>query len=131
MKILSATTLVLVSLVLAACGGSSSSNNESGSSPATGSQDQTAKQDQQKPTSGSDDAAGKEVFTANCASCHTLAAADATGTVGPNLDNVKWSEAQVKKQVENGGATMPPFSGTLSSDEIGSVAKFVSDNDGS
>jgi cytochrome c oxidase subunit II len=30
----------------------------------------------------------KAVFTQNCASCHTLAAAGATGTVGPNLDNL-------------------------------------------
>jgi mono/diheme cytochrome c family protein len=30
--------------------------------------------------------AGKRLFTKNCASCHVLEAADATGTVGPNLD---------------------------------------------
>ena len=34
-----------------------------------------------------DPAAGKQVFVAqNCGSCHTLAEADATGQVGPNLD---------------------------------------------
>jgi cytochrome c oxidase subunit 2 len=39
-------------------------------------------------------AAGKSVFTANgCASCHTLTAAGATGTVGPNLDQLP-AEAQ-------------------------------------
>jgi cytochrome c oxidase subunit 2 len=32
-------------------------------------------------------AAGKAVFAANgCASCHTFAPANATGTIGPNLD---------------------------------------------
>jgi mono/diheme cytochrome c family protein len=38
--------------------------------------------------SASGAAAGKSVFTgsAGCASCHTLAAAGATGTVGPDLD---------------------------------------------
>ena len=36
---------------------------------------------------------GKAIFQANCASCHTLAAADATGTIGPNLDQLKPSEA--------------------------------------
>jgi len=38
--------------------------------------------------SGTSAAAGRAVFTgpAGCSSCHTLAAADATGTVGPNLD---------------------------------------------
>ncbi len=37
---------------------------------------------------GTTPAAGKAVFTGvgGCASCHTLAAAGATGTVGPNLD---------------------------------------------
>jgi mono/diheme cytochrome c family protein len=39
-----------------------------------------------------DPAAGKQIFTATaqppCASCHTLKEAGATGTVGPNLDEV-------------------------------------------
>jgi mono/diheme cytochrome c family protein len=39
-----------------------------------------------------DPAAGKEIFTASaqppCASCHTLQEAGASGTVGPNLDEV-------------------------------------------
>src|SRR5689334_17012941 len=30
---------------------------------------------------------GKKLFVAHCASCHTLAHASATGTVGPNLDD--------------------------------------------
>jgi cbb3-type cytochrome c oxidase subunit III len=30
---------------------------------------------------------GQQLFTASCASCHTLAAAGAAGTIGPNLDN--------------------------------------------
>jgi mono/diheme cytochrome c family protein len=36
-------------------------------------------------TSG-DPAAGKSVFKANCGSCHTLANAGTSGTIGPNLD---------------------------------------------
>ncbi len=35
---------------------------------------------------GGDVAAGKALFTQNCASCHTLTAAGASGTFGPNLD---------------------------------------------
>ena len=30
---------------------------------------------------------GKELFTASCGSCHTLADAGTTGTIGPNLDD--------------------------------------------
>lgn len=39
-------------------------------------------------SSGTSAAAGKAVFTgsAGCSTCHTLAAAGATGTIGPNLD---------------------------------------------
>jgi cytochrome c551/c552 len=39
-------------------------------------------------------AAGKTLFSANgCSSCHTLAAAGATGTIGPNLGVVVASDA--------------------------------------
>lgn len=34
-----------------------------------------------------DTAAGKTVFAAACASCHTLADAGSTGLIGPNLDD--------------------------------------------
>jgi cytochrome c551/c552 len=41
-------------------------------------------------SSGGDATAGKAIFTgsAGCSGCHTLAPAGATGTVGPNLDNI-------------------------------------------
>ena len=57
---------------------------------------------------GTSAAAGKQVFTGvgGCASCHTLAAAGSTGTVGPNLDqDLKTSCATAQsKQVR--GATL-------------------------
>ena len=37
-------------------------------------------------TSG-DAAAGKQLFKDKCGSCHTLANAGTSGTIGPNLDN--------------------------------------------
>jgi cbb3-type cytochrome c oxidase subunit III len=73
---------------------------------------------------------GKQIFTSNCASCHTLKAAGATGTVGPNLDAAKPSESKVETQVTNGGGVMPAFKGTLTTAEIKAVAKFVSSNAG-
>ena len=42
-----------------------------------------------KPPSGGQTTGGKEIFTANCGGCHTLADAGTTGTVGPNLDQAK------------------------------------------
>jgi len=70
---------------------------------------------------------GAEVFTQNCATCHTLAAAGAKGTVGPNLDQLKPSESTVEKQVINGGGAMPAFGTTkiLTPKEIKEVSKFV------
>jgi mono/diheme cytochrome c family protein len=70
---------------------------------------------------------GKQIFaSAGCVSCHTLAAAGATGTVGPNLDELKPSYSAVVTQVTNGGGGMPSFGHTLSQAQISSVAKFVS-----
>ena len=40
-----------------------------------------------KATSHGDQANGQKLFQAKCAACHTLAAAGAGGTVGPNLDD--------------------------------------------
>jgi outer membrane protein assembly factor BamB len=71
--------------------------------------------------------AGMKVFdTAGCATCHTLAAAGSTGTVGPNLDQLKPSDSAVVTQVTNGGGGMPAFGSTLSKSQIQSVALFVS-----
>jgi outer membrane protein assembly factor BamB len=76
--------------------------------------------------SASGSASGASVFAQNCASCHTLAAAHATGTVGPNLDQAKPSETRVAGQVTNGGGGMPAFGGRLTKQQIDAVATFVS-----
>ena len=73
---------------------------------------------------------GKAIFQGNCSSCHTLKAAGATGTVGPNLDQLKPDEPTVPHQVEVGGGPMPPFKGKLTDAQITAVAKFVADNAG-
>ena len=69
---------------------------------------------------------GKTIFASNCASCHTLKVANATGNVGPNLDQLKPSLATVQKQVTNGGGAMPAFKGQLTDAQIKAVAKYVS-----
>jgi mono/diheme cytochrome c family protein len=71
-------------------------------------------------------AIGETTFDTTCSSCHTLAAAGATGTVGPDLDELKPDQALVEKQVINGGGGMPAFGGSLSKEEIQTVAEFVS-----
>jgi len=69
---------------------------------------------------------GKKIFQAECASCHTLKDAGTTGTIGPNLDQLKPPEPIVERQVTNGGAVMPAFKGKLSPAQITAVAKYVS-----
>jgi cbb3-type cytochrome c oxidase subunit III len=69
---------------------------------------------------------GKDIFTANCGSCHTLADAGTNGTVGPNLDQLKPSTGTVQRQVINGGGAMPAFKGRLTPAQITAVAKYVS-----
>ena len=72
--------------------------------------------------------AGAQVFaSAGCGGCHTLAAAGATGTVGPNLDEVKPSYDTVVQFVTNGAPPMPAFGqqGILSQQQIEDVAAYV------
>jgi cbb3-type cytochrome c oxidase subunit III len=74
---------------------------------------------------------GKAIFaSAGCVGCHTLAAAGATGTVGPNLDDAKPSKELVIDRVTNGQGGMPSFKGQLSQAQIEAVATFVSQNAG-
>jgi mono/diheme cytochrome c family protein len=74
---------------------------------------------------------GKDIFAqAGCASCHTLAAAGASGTVGPNLDQAKPPKDLVVDRVTNGKGGMPPFKDKLTPEQIQAVADFVSQNAG-
>lgn len=123
MKIFGVTFLVLATLGLAACGGSS---DESGSDDAL----REATDGSAQTGGGSSEADGEQVFAANCATCHTLSAAGAAGAVGPNLDEAMPSEATVKSMVTNGGSGMPSFQGTLEPNEIDAVARYVSTNAG-
>lgn len=77
---------------------------------------------------GSLAAEGKEVFTTNCGSCHTLKAAGTSGTVGPDLDELEPDLATVEHQVVVGGGPMPAFGeeGILNAKEIKAVATYVS-----
>ena len=72
-----------------------------------------------------DAAAGEEVFTANCGTCHTLEEAGTSGNIGPNLDESTLDLDGVVQQVTEGGGGMPAFGGQLSEQEIQDVAAFV------
>ena len=80
--------------------------------------------------SGNVGTSGAAIFKSQCAGCHTLVAAGATGTVGPDLDQLKPALAVVVRQVTNGGAIMPAFKGRLTDAQITAVAKFVASSAG-
>lgn len=74
-------------------------------------------------------AAGKEIFTANCAACHR---ADAGGQIGPNLTDEKWILGGGIKNVfhtlVNGGRDgkgMISWKGTLKPKEMQKVASYI------
>ncbi len=71
---------------------------------------------------------GKELFIQNCKSCHTLAAVQATGVTGPNLDELGGLDRQrVLNAIKNGGTgqgRMP--AGVLQGEDAEDVAIYVS-----
>jgi mono/diheme cytochrome c family protein len=72
-------------------------------------------------------ASGRSLFARNCATCHTLAAANAVGKVGPNLDVLRPPKALVVNAVQQGRARgmgqMPAQ--LLQGRDLQNVADFV------
>ena len=90
---------------------------------------------------GGGDTDGKTLFTESaqptaCKSCHTLADAGATGTTGPNLDEVvpDLSEAEIRESIADPDAKvtkgfapglMPRYGDTLTDEQIDALAKYL------
>jgi mono/diheme cytochrome c family protein len=70
---------------------------------------------------------GRKLFRSTCASCHTLAAVNARGVTGPDLDRIgTMTVARVKSAIKVGGTgqgRMP--SGLLQGQDAQQVAAFV------
>ena len=127
MKALIALALMLAVLGVAGCGGDD--DDESGGAATATVADTAGSATGGEDTGGAAD--GAAVFaSAGCGNCHTLAAANASGAVGPNLDELMPSTEQVAEQVKSGGGGMPAFEDQLSEDEIQAVAEYVSSSAG-
>jgi mono/diheme cytochrome c family protein len=96
-----------------------------GQSAAPGTTQQTTTQPSGGGGGGGSNEAARGLFKTNCGSCHTLADAGTSGTVGPNLDDLKPNEATVRRQDLNGGGGMPAFKSILSAQQIDAIAKYV------
>jgi mono/diheme cytochrome c family protein len=88
---------------------------------------ETETETETQPPAEGDPAAGRQVFLGpgGCGSCHTLADAGTTGTVGPNLDDSQPSFELALDRVTNGQGAMPAFAGTLSEKQIADVSAYV------
>jgi mono/diheme cytochrome c family protein len=69
-------------------------------------------------------------FKANCGSCHTLSAAGTTGAVGPKLDGLHLTAAQVLAAMRAGPGAMPAFGGKLSPAQLSALGAFVAQASG-
>jgi mono/diheme cytochrome c family protein len=72
---------------------------------------------------------GKRLFIQQaqpgCGVCHSLADADARGVVGPNLNQLSPSLAQVESAIAQGVGAMPAYGAQLSENEIAALAAYV------
>ena len=151
--ILAALTLVLAVGVAAGCGGeeeatptpdtitgtvttdttetetAETETTETETTETTGTGTETTETTDTAPAAGGGDpAAGKEVFlgVGGCGSCHTLADAGTSGSIGPNLDEAAPSLDLALDRITNGQGAMPAFSDQLTEQQIADVAAYVS-----
>ena len=79
----------------------------------------------QKPTDEQEE--GRRLFRQTCASCHSLAAVNARGITGPNLDEIgQVTQDRIVKAIEVGGTgqgRMPP--GLLEEEEAKKVGAYL------
>ena len=66
---------------------------------------------------------GSKLFEQNCAHCH---GEDAQGDEGPNLHNLRLSDAGISKRIKDGiKGEMPRFGGKLSDADIQALVAFL------
>ena len=70
------------------------------------------------------------LFEETCSACHTLAAAGATGGIGPNLDEIRPDRARVQAAIQNGSLSGAMPANLLTGDDAERVAAYVSRNAG-
>ena len=74
---------------------------------------------------------GADLFSLNCAACHTITGAGdalAFGTNAPTLHNKRVTPQQIVEAIRIGPANMPRFSGNLSDAQVRDVVAYVTQN---
>jgi ubiquinol-cytochrome c reductase cytochrome c subunit len=78
--------------------------------------------------SGADVSDGADLFSLNCAACHTITGvgdALAYGTNAPSLDKKDITSQQVAEAIRTGPANMPRFTGNLSDAQVRDLVAYV------
>jgi quinol---cytochrome-c reductase cytochrome c subunit len=73
---------------------------------------------------------GADLFSLNCAACHTITGAGdalAFGTNAPSIQNRQVTPQQVAEAMRIGPANMPRFSGNLSDSQVRDVVAYVTE----
>jgi ubiquinol-cytochrome c reductase cytochrome c subunit len=77
---------------------------------------------------GANQSAGQDLFSLNCAACHTiLGSGDALafGTNAPSLQNRGVTAQQIVEAMRTGPANMPRFSGNLTDRQVTDIVSYV------
>ncbi len=72
--------------------------------------------------------AGQNLFSLNCAACHTIEGSGdalAFGTNAPSLQNRQVTAQQIAEAVRTGPANMPRFSGNLTDAQVADITSYV------
>jgi mono/diheme cytochrome c family protein len=116
--------LLVLTVGLAGCGG----GEEASPTPETveGTLPEATTEESPGSDLEGDAAAGESIFAENgCGSCHTLDAAGASGSIGPNLDESQPDLELAIDRITNGAGAMPAFGDQLEPQQIADVAAYV------
>jgi ubiquinol-cytochrome c reductase cytochrome c subunit len=78
---------------------------------------------------GSDQSVGQDLFSLNCAACHTIEGSGdalAFGTNAPSVVNKNVTPQQIAEAIRTGPANMPRFSGNLTDKQVADITSYVS-----
>jgi len=77
---------------------------------------------------GADQSVGQNLFSLNCAACHTIEGSGdalAYGTNAPSLQVKNITARQVAEAIRTGPANMPRFSGNMSDQQVADIVSYV------
>jgi ubiquinol-cytochrome c reductase cytochrome c subunit len=77
---------------------------------------------------GTNQSVGQDLFSLNCAACHTITGSGdalAYGTNAPSLQNKNVTAQQVVEAIRTGPANMPRFSGNLTDAQVADIVSYV------